>query len=179
MPLYLGRINKGVEKILKSETAPLILAGVDYLHPIYRKINTYRNLFPECIAGSQDKVADADLREKAWKIVQPGLDAAKMAAIEDFKKFAGTGLTANGFEEVIKAAAEGRVRFLFIAEDAQQWGTYNSDDNTVSMHSGQNPEDTDLVDLAAFLTLSHDGTVYMVRPDEVPGEAAMTAILRF
>jgi hypothetical protein len=134
---------------------------------------------PEGISGSQDKVSDADLKEKAWKIVQPGLDATKKAAIADFKKFSGTGLTASGLEDVIKAAAEGRVRFLFVAEGAQKWGTYNSDDHTVSVRSGQNPEDTDLIDLAAFLTLSHDGTVYMVGPEEVPGKTTMTAILRF
>jgi hypothetical protein len=179
MPLYLGQIEKGVMKILKNENAPLVLAGVDYLHPVYRKINNYRNLLPEGITGNQDKVGDAVLWEQARKIVQPYIDAAKNAAAGEYRKSAGSGLTAGGLEEVIKAAAEGRVKFLFITDGAQYWGTFNENDNSVVVDLGQKPENTDLIDLAAYHTLNHAGNVYVMNTEELPNGTPLAAVLRF
>ncbi|MBI4181107.1 MAG: hypothetical protein HY528_04175, partial [Chloroflexi bacterium] len=43
---YFQKIDKGLHhEILKEENAPLIVAGVNYLHPIYKEANTYQHLF--------------------------------------------------------------------------------------------------------------------------------------
>jgi hypothetical protein len=179
MPSYLGQIAKGVMKIIKNENVPLVLAGVDYIHPTYRKINSYRNLLAEGITGNQDKVSDASLWEQAKKIVRPYMDIAKNAAMDEFRKTAGAGLTAGKIKDVIKAAAEGRVKFLFIADNAQKWGSYNSTDNSVVVRRIQKPEDLDLIELAAYQTLKHDGTIYVLGAEEVPGNTPLAAVLRY
>jgi hypothetical protein len=50
---YLDRIGKGINKIVKLEKAPMVLAGVDYLHPMYHEANIYHNLLPEGILGTR------------------------------------------------------------------------------------------------------------------------------
>jgi hypothetical protein len=176
---YFEQVNKGIAKIMKSEQAPLMLAGVDYLHPLYRKANTYRNLLQEGILGNPDGVNDDVLREQAWTIVRPYFDGNKRAAVADFKKSAGTGLTASGLVNVLPAAHQGRVRFLFLVEGTIQWGNYQEVDGQVMLHDKAELGDEDLMDLAAFQTLKHDGSVYVLKAEEMPGAEMTLAILRY
>lgn len=176
---YFEQVNKGVTKILKEEKAPMVLSAVDYLHPLYQNANTYRNLLPEGILGNPDGVSDETLRDQAWTIVKPYFDTLLREAIADYHKSAGTGLTAAGLADVLPAAATGRVRFLFIADEAQQWGFFKAEDNQVEVHAKAEPGDEDLMDLAEHQTLNHAGTIYVLKPEEVPGGSLISAILRF
>jgi hypothetical protein len=179
MMQYLYQVSNGVQNILKGETAPLVLAAVDYIHPMYRDANLYNNLLPEGIMGSPDGVSDEVLREQAWTIIRPYLENIQSEAVSDFQKSAGTGLTASDLTDVIPAAYHGRVRFLFLADDVQQWGRYSVDNNTVTIHSREDKENEDLLDLAAFQTLSHSGIIYAMHSEDVPGSPVASAILRF
>ena len=176
---YFEQINRGLSRILAGEKAPMVLSAVDYLHPLYREANTYRNLLPEGLIGNPDGVSDETLRQGAWAIVQPYFDRIRGDAINEFKKSAGTGMTVTGIKDVINAAAEGRVRFLFLAEGAQQWGVFNDGDRTLTVHPRAEPGDDDLMDLAAYQTLDHSGTIFVLRPEEVPGGEPAAAILRY
>jgi len=176
---FFDQVSKGVQKTLKEDTAPLVLAGVDYLHPIYRESNLYRNLLPEGIIGNPNGVSDKTLREQAWSIVKPYFERTQREAIADFNKLAGTGLTATGLTDVIPAAYHGRVRFLFITENIQQWGRFNIETDLVMIHKNPQNDDEDLIDLAAFQTLNHAGTIYVTESSQVPGGAPVSAILRF
>jgi hypothetical protein len=81
--------------------------------------------------------------------------------------------------DVIPAAYHGRVRFLFIADNIQYWGRYEKDNDNVTVHSPARPDDDDLMDLAVNMTLKHAGSVYVLKPEEVPGNVPVSAVLRF
>ncbi len=49
----------------------------------------------------------------------------------------------------------------------------------MQIHSEPQPGDEDLMDLAALHTLLNGGTVYAVMPEQVPGDTAVAAILRY
>jgi hypothetical protein len=176
---YFDLVNNGIMKVLKDERAPLILAAVDDMQPLYRTANSYRNILPEGILGNADGVSDDTLREQAWSIVKFYFEQTKKEAAADYLKIAGTGLTAAGISDVVPAAYHGRIRFLFLAENVQQWGSYNTAADSVTVHSSQKPEDEDLMDLAAYQTLSHAGTIYVMKTGEVPGGGPVAATLRF
>jgi hypothetical protein len=176
---YFERINKGVFQLLKEEKAPLVLAGVEYLMPLYEKANSYNNLIREKITGNPEIWNDDVLRQQAWKIVQPYFDKTRLDAIGQFNASAGTGLTATDLKDVITAAHSGRVRFLFAAKGLPAWGTFNSESGQLALHPKPQPGDEDLIDLAAFETLSHAGTVYIMNKEEVPGNSSISAILRY
>jgi hypothetical protein len=179
MPRYFDLINKAIMKIIKNENAPLILAGVDYLHAIYHKSNSYRNLLPEGIKGNPDELSDNSLRLQSWAIVKPYFDQAKKAAEAEFRNSAGTGLTATGLEDVVPSAYHGRVRFLFLRKNASGWGKYDPDSDAVTVQPRSDAVNEDLIDLAAFQTMSHSGTIYVLEDDETPEMAPVSAILRF
>jgi hypothetical protein len=59
----------------------------------------------------------------------------------------------------------------------EQWGSLVLPE-TVHLHSGQEPGDDELLNLAAVLTLRHEGPVYVVPPDELREGASLAAVFR-
>ena len=49
---YFRMIDRGLHDLLKDERTPLVLAGVEYLFPIYREANTFPHLIDEGIPGN-------------------------------------------------------------------------------------------------------------------------------
>ena len=68
---YLNLVDKGLSSIFRDKPAPLVLAGVDYLLPIYRKVSDYANIMEEGIIGNPDHISPDELQEQAWQIVEP------------------------------------------------------------------------------------------------------------
>ncbi|PIV00597.1 MAG: hypothetical protein COS57_15555, partial [Syntrophobacterales bacterium CG03_land_8_20_14_0_80_58_14] len=54
---YFRLIDRGLHDLLRDERAPLVLAGVDYLFPIYREANTYPRLIEEGIPGNPQGIS--------------------------------------------------------------------------------------------------------------------------
>lgn len=67
---FFRMIDKRLRKVLEKSTTPLVIAGVRYLQPIYRQINTYPHLVTQAIDGNTEHERIDVLRDKAWSIVQ-------------------------------------------------------------------------------------------------------------
>jgi hypothetical protein len=178
---YFHRVDEGLRDLLRDEQAPLVLAGVDYLLPIYREANTHPHLVDEGIEGNPEELRAEELHEQAWAIVQPLFLAAQKDAAAEYKQLAGTGSEqASGDpKEIIPAAYHGRVETLFVAIGLQQWGTFDPAANVVQLHREVKAGDEDLLDFAAVHTLLNGGTAFAVEPDKVPDEALLAAVFRY
>lgn len=176
---YFRQVNKGLGQVLRDERAPLVLAGVDYLLPLYKEANTYPHLLEQGITGSPEALAPAELHGRAWEIVQPRFLEAKQAARARYQELVGTGRTSTTVKEVVLAACHGQVEVLFVAVGIQQWGRFVPETNTVHVSEEPVPGDEELLDLAAIQTVFNGGTVYAVESEKVPGGAPLAAIFRF
>lgn len=165
---FFKQIDKGLQELVRAERAPLVLAGVDYLLPIYREANTCAELVDEGIVGSPDGLTAGELHERAWEIIEPYFTKAQNRAAARYRELAGTGRTSRDLTRIVPAAHHGRVESLFVAVGVQQWGRFELDDGGVQLHADRQSGDRDLLDLAAVQTLVHAGDVYAVDPDEVP-----------
>lgn len=67
---FFRRIDHSLHELLSNDNKPLIIAGVGYVLPIYRKVNTYPGLVEEEITGSQKIPNLKYLRDKSWQIVK-------------------------------------------------------------------------------------------------------------
>jgi hypothetical protein len=76
----------------------------------------------------------------------------------------------------VRAAYDGRLLHLFIADGAQEPGSY--DQGTRSVRDGTSGSG-DLLDLAALQTITHAGNVFVVPKERVPGGFNAAAALRF
>jgi hypothetical protein len=68
---YFQRIDRGLHDVLREERAPLVLAAVEYLQPIYRDASTYPHLLAKGIEGNPDRLNEKELHDRAWAIVEP------------------------------------------------------------------------------------------------------------
>ena len=179
---YFQDVNRGLADILADPQVPLVLAGVDYLIPIFREASSYGWLMPQAVIGNPDALRGEELHEKALPIVRPELERSLREAAHRYRELAGRGATtvAAGVRNVVPAAAYGRVETLFVALDERRPGTFDRRNNQVTILGDADPRAEDLLDLAAVETLKNSGRVYAVKKGEMPEEnAPAAAILRY
>jgi hypothetical protein len=165
---------------LRDETAPLVLAGVDFLLPLNKNAAAYTHLLDDGIFGNPEGRRAEDLHAAAWKIVQPCFMKNQKEASARYHRNAGTGLTSTDLRQIVPAARHSRVEALFVALAEQQWGRYDSYRNEVTLHDRVVKGSEDLLILAAVETLAHGGTVYALDSDQLPEqESSASALLRF
>ncbi len=176
---YLRQVDKGLHDLLGNETAPLVLAAVEYLFPIYKEANTYTNLLEQGIPGNPEGLTALQLHGHAWNIIEPYFQKEQQEAARQYDRLAGTGRTAKDLEDVARAAYHGRVEVLFVATGVQRWGSFDPDTDSVRLHDEAEPGDQDLLDFAAIQTFLNGGTVYAVEPENVPDDRYLAAIFRY
>jgi hypothetical protein len=173
---YFQQIDRGLHELLREAKAPLVLASVEYLWPIYRQANTYPHLLDQGVGGNPDRLSAQELHGRAWAVVGPAFQKARDSAAAQYDQLSGTGRTANDLAEVVGAAVQGKVETLFVARDVERWGTFDAAAGSLVIHDRQQVGDEDLLNLAALHTLQHRGTVYAVDGREVPGHTPVAAI---
>jgi len=178
---YFRQIDDGVSDLLRDERAPLVLAGVDYVLPLYREANTYQHLLEEGTTGNPEELSAEELHKQAWTILEPYFQRERKEAAAQYQRLAGaeSELASNEVQEIVPAAYHGRVETLFVALGFQRWGSFDPDTNTLQVHEEAKPGDEDLLDFAAAHTLLNAGTVYAVEAGKVPDGAPLAAVFRY
>ncbi|MBD3181590.1 hypothetical protein GF312_04805 [Candidatus Poribacteria bacterium] len=176
---YFRLVDDSIHKMLKEEKAPLIFAGVDYLFPIYKEVNSYNNLLNKAIEGNPEELDEQEIHNKAWKIVQKHFNQKQEEAIQQYKEYKATEKITNDLRDIVPAAYYGKIDTLFVAIDLQRWGVYDPDKNSLEIHQQSQTGDYDLLDYAAVQTLLNGGTVYAVKMEHIPGRPPVAAIFRW
>ncbi len=178
---YFQQIDKGLRELLRDKQTPLVLAGVDYLFPIFREASKYQNLMEKGIPGNPEKISAAELHCKAWEIVEPHHQTNLTKAAERYHNLAGNEhkLASADIKTVLPAAAESRIETLFVALGVQRWGTFNQKSGAVTLHKENEMGDHDLLDFAAIQAFSSGADVYAMEPSKVPGGGPVAAVFRY
>lgn len=121
---YFRMINDGISGYLNDSKSPLILAGVDYLLPIYREANDYKELLKEGIEGNPEELTSEKLRDEAWTIVEPYFQEEEKKAITLYRQLSETSQISNSIYEIVPAACNGKIKHLIISVGFQQWGSF-------------------------------------------------------
>ena len=176
---YFQQIDRGLHELLKDESVPLVLAGVEYLFPIYQQANTYPYLLQQGVPGNPDKLSSNVLHEEAWAVIEPYFQKVQEKAAAQYRDNVGTARTSNDIREIMPAAYYGQIGSLFVAIDHELWGHFDPNSNTIHVHKEARFRDDDLLDEAATQTILHGGSVYAVEQEKVPGESMLAAVFRY
>lgn len=176
---YFRQVNEGIQELLQNETAPLILAGVDYLLPIYHEANTYPHLIETGIEGNPEALSPQELHERAWEKVEPYFQQDIKKAVGRYKQVANSEQASKDLSETILTAFHGGVDTLFVRKNAQRWGHFDPESNTLDLHTSHQPGDEDLLDTCAVHTYINGGKVYVVESDKMPADGSLAAIFRY
>jgi hypothetical protein len=175
---FLWQVAPVVDRRLKDEQAPLLLATVEATVPLWRECSRHGHLLDDFIAGSPDHLTLQELHAKAWTIVQPAL-ARRRELQERRLRSAGGAKTSFGIENIVPAAIGGRIDALFIDTSRSLWGRYDAANHRAEFHPQRQPGDQDLVELAAVETLKHRGEVFPLASNGSATAAKAEALLRF
>lgn len=176
---YFRKIDKGLAEFLGNTSVPLVLAGVEYLLPIYREANSYAHLLPQGIVGSPDHMSIEELHKRSWDIVRPHALQKQHEAAERYNSLKTSNRVSNDIRHLLVAALQGRVDTLFVGTGVQYWGTYHPDTFDVTLHKDYQQGDRDLLNKAALYTLLNKGTVYAVQGTAIPDDLPVAGILRY
>lgn len=179
--LYLKEVNNTLWKeVLHNETAPLLIAAVDYIIPLYRKANTYNHLWPEVIVhGGAEHESLPTLYNLAMTKMNSYFTQRRAASLKNYGDASASMLTTSLPTRIIPAAHYGRIADLFVLKDAHTWGTFDEASDTLYMHSHREQGDECLVDQSAIKTILHNGNVFLLEKNEMPEESNMAALLRY
>ncbi|MDQ3393574.1 MAG: hypothetical protein M3512_05610 [Bacteroidota bacterium] len=186
--IYLGeffrKVDHGIFEVLKEKDAPLVLLGVDYLHPMYKAESSVKTIFEKGVETSPDEMHVKDIHSRTWELVEPNFNQEKEEIINKYNEFAGTGRTSYDLKNIVNAAVNGRVESIFIAKDACKWGVYKEDgaELNVEIHEDYQENDDCLVSMSAVTTVLNGGKAFLVEKDELPEQsvdADVVAIYRY
>lgn len=176
---YFQKIDKGLQEFLDGQNIPLILAGVEYLLPIYHQANSYPHLLEDGITGNPDILKPEELHSKAWPIAQAHFDRERGEALNTYHNGVGTGQASANLEDVLSAAENGQIDTLFVTLPAHCWGHFDPEKRNVEVHAERVTGDDDLLDVAAVKTFLQSGTVYAVDREDMPNKQTIAAVFRY
>jgi hypothetical protein len=176
---YFRQVDRGLAEVVPHARVPVVLAGVEYLLPLYKGVTAHAAVIEPGMTGNPDELPAEALHERAWEFVEPHFRQAREEAVARYQRYAGTGRTSSDLTETVLAASHGRVETVFVALGVQCWGVFDPETQDIHVMPEEAPEAEDLLDCAALHTFLNSGTVYAVPPDQVPAPGPLAAILRY
>lgn len=176
---YFQQVDARVNAFLHAERVPLVLAGVDYLIPLYHQVNHYQHLLPASISGNPDLSPTTTLHQRSWAIVAAHQQQVLQELGNRFSSLESQGKASRDLSVILPAAFQGRISDLFVARDVDHWGTYLPSADRLHQHSPRRPEDEDLLNLALVQALRTRARVHVSPHEQVPGKSDIVAYFRF
>ena len=160
---YFDMVDKGLHPVFNNVPGPVVLAGVDYLLPIYREANQSAELIEAEIHGNQEHRPIEELHREAWEKIAPKFDKREKETLERFRELNAKGVASSIISEINDAAEAGRVETLLISMDG----------------TPPTGKDGEKVNEAAIATLLKSGEVCTLDPEMMLSEAPAAAIFRY
>ncbi len=177
---YLESVDDVIWKqVLHNENAPLLLAGVEYLIPIYRSICDYKYVWEDALTGSHEHEDTNALYKQAREKMQPYFEQRLNKALENYGNQSATQLTSSVPDDVIPAAYYGRVANLFVQKEVHIYGMFDEMESKVDYTDQATEGAQDLVDNAVVKTLLNGGEVFLLDAEKMPAQSQLAALFRY
>ncbi len=174
------KINRGVNKVLPNKKAPLVLACSDELFLIYKKINSYRNIWDTNLSGAPEFKDKMQLHRESRDLLQSYFESTKRKKLAEFILKFHSAKTSYHISEIIQAAVDGKIDTLFVQKKTDIFGTYNSKKGCLILDSRKEMRNLSLSNMAATYTFLQGGNVYFLDKEEMPVKNIhMNALFRF
>jgi hypothetical protein len=178
--MYMDEVDETIMKEgLAEENVPLVLAGVEYLLPIFKQVSTYKNIWHANLPGNHSHEDLNTIYTAAMKIIQPYFDDKIKQAVENYGNQSTTALTSSIPADVIPAAYYGKVAQLFVRENHHIWGRFNEESNNLVLHDTKEPDDECLLNKAVIKTFLTNGEIYFMKKEQMPADSPIAAVMRY
>lgn len=178
LPEFCRMIDRGIEPILRTDQAPLVLAATEPLEAIYRRMNTYAHLLEPSVFGNFDHHNESMLHEITWPVARDHFTHRRDEALRRFHETAPAGRTTQ-VAELVHEAPGGRVGMLLVAADGHLWGRFDPETLRVEPHHEYQPGDEDLINRAVLVCRAYGAEIYALPGRDMPEGMNVAAVYRF
>jgi Bacterial archaeo-eukaryotic release factor family 3 len=176
---FFVQLDRGVSALFRNNDAPLVLAGVEHELAEYRRVNTHPRLAQAQVIGAPDGLRGGEMHRRALDALRAQAPEPIARLLETFDKLVGTGHASTHAQDVVKAAYEGRIAYLFVRPDAEYKGNFDEVRQKVKRNSDQPVEPRDLLNDAVIETYRHGGIAFALPADKMPNGVPVASIYRY
>lgn len=177
---FFRAVDRGIlEHHSRPSALPLILATLPEQHQLFHQVSHNPFLLDEGINIHPDALTLDELRERAWKVVEPHYLARLAALVEEFGRARSRDLGHDDLASVAKALVAGRVATLLISADHQIPGRIDAATGEIAFDDLAHPEVDDVLDDLGELALKLGGQVVVAPAEQMPTETGVAAIYRY
>ncbi len=177
---YLKLIDKHVlEHYSKPSEKPLILFALPEFHGFFRKYSKNPYLLEEGIRRSPRGVKEDELKEHAWKIIEPRYEAEIDRLLKRFEKARQKDLATDDVEKAAKHAVQGRIEAALIEAYRRIPGRIREEDGRITYVETDDDSHGDVLDDLIDIVKKNGGEVVVLPKERMPVSSGVAAIYRF
>ncbi len=163
----------------KPSAFPLILATLPAHQRMFHELSHNSLLVVESIDVHPDAIPIDELRERAWKVIEPLYLARLDATIDEFGSARARELGNDDLTTVTAAVVAGRVATLIVEADRVIPGRINAETGEITLADLSLPDVDDLLDDLTEMAAKMGGNVVVVPADRMPTTTGIAAIYRY
>jgi hypothetical protein len=163
----------------RASGLPLLLASLPQHQSLFRRISHNPLLMRKGIEIDPHALNVEELRERAWRVIEPDYLERLAGLVEMFGSARAKGLGSADLTHVANAAVGGRVVTLLVEAERHIPGRIDSSAGEVRLDERARPDVDDLLDDIAELVLRNGGQVVIVPAERMPTDTGLAAIYRF
>lgn len=176
---FFRAIDRAVlEHYSRPSGLPLLLAALPEHHHRFHQVSHNPFLMAEGLTINPEALSINELRERAWKVVEPQYHARLATLVDEYTAAKAKGLGGDDPGQVAQAAASGRVATLLIEADRQIAGRLDSATGRVELDDLSHPRVDDLLDDLGELVEKMGGKVQVIHTEQMPTQTGLAAIYR-
>ena len=177
---FFRAVDRGIlEFHSKPSALPLILATLPEHNHLFHQVSHNPFLMKEGIHIHPDGLTVDELRQRAWKVLEPQYLARLFALVEEFGSAKSKDLGHEDLVHVAKAVVAGRVATLLIEADREVPGRIEVATGDIVFDDLSHPEVDDVLDDLGSLALKMGGKVVIVPTEQMPTKTGIAAIYRY
>lgn len=176
---YARRVDSALRAVMAGRSEPLVIAAAEPVSSVFRSESSYSHVAAEGIKTSPARLSAGELASRARPIID-GIHADSIAAFG--KLYAGraeSGRAASNITDIARAATFGAVDTLIVDIDEVVPGTIDEETGVVTLAKDASGTTYGVIDEIAGRVLQNGGKVIGVRREDVPGDGALAAVLRY
>ena len=177
---YFRAIEGALWSELREQKEPLVLAAPVSYHTPFRSVQRYPHLHEDGLQGNYERAGLGELHQLAWPLVGRHIEQRLATVLATYERWVSARRAIDELSSVARAALQGRVLDLLVAEGSHLWGQLDPQTAEVKLHSGQDGQrDDDVLDDLCEAVLLRGGDVFAVAPERMPSRSPVAALLRW
>lgn len=177
---YFRGIDDAVlEQYSRPSKQPLLLVGLPENLAIFRSVSRNPHLLEASIDVNPDSLSIEELRERAWRKVEPYYLDRLAGLVDRYKEAYAHEKGDSDVAKVARSSVQGRVDTLLIDADRKVPGRMDPETGGIDFEDLSHPEIDDLLDDIAQQVLRSGREVVVVPSERMPTDTGLAAIYRF